>query len=147
MKRFFSLLAALLPLFLFAACSFTHADASIVCTDASENKPQCIGSERLSFLDFTQSEYAKTTIDISKEEPYWGMLVHNTGENTVRIDMGTDENIVSVEPDEQVWVCCEALFHEGEYTIGVSSRDTKPMSGMVEFFCSDQKESVLPAAE
>ena len=127
------------------ACSSQKHEISV--TVINENAPQCTNDLSDSFLNLEQSKYIGTTINVSKDKPYWGMLVNNTGNNTIQIDMGLGENIVLVEPSQSVWIFCDSFFNEGKYEIGFSSSNTLELNGLAEFWFTDNMSLILPTKE
>ncbi len=125
------------------ACSSKSRNEPIA-VSMNENLPECTSVQNDVSLDLSQSKYIGTTINVSKEKPYWGMLVTNNGNDEIQVDMGTEEHIVWVKPEQSVWIYYEPFFKEGSYEIGFSSKDALEMNGVVKFWLAAEKDSVIP---
>ena len=143
MKKTISMLLTILWCVGLCACTSVRMkkDAEIL---TSEKLPECVSAENDGSLELSKSEYAGTTIKVSDDKPYWGMLVTNNGNSEIQVDIGADDKIVLVKPEQSVWIYYEPFFKEGSYPIGFSSKDTLEMDGTVKFWLAADKESVIP---
>lgn len=107
--------------------------------------PECTSAENDVSFNLSKSKYMGTTIKVSADKPYWGMLVTNNGSSEIRVDVGANTDIVLIKPEQSIWIYCEAFFKEGSYQIAFSSKDTMEMNGMVKVWLATDKKLVIPA--
>lgn len=137
MKKIGLLMMTLLLTFSLVGCQSASSVRAV------ENaKPLCAEQNSAYQLTLPKSSYHTMPITVSEDQPYWGMLIQNTGSSPIRIDLNRNEQIVSVEPGQQMWIYDQELFQAGTYEVSFSSADMNEMSGSAEFWCVDSEKAV-----
>ena len=141
MKKIITLVLALVMMLVFAGCGKEEKVSMYECfsADAQHNLTEADSLDKL-ILD--QNTSVGKTIAISDEKPYWGILIENKGNDAIKVDMGLDQQILRVEPQDQVWIYSKSLYGKGNYEICFSCNNSEGMNGFAEFFCSDIEEVI-----
>lgn len=136
-----ALCAAAILLLSLAGCG-SGAENIVAVSGAYEEIFQDTDENVITQADFAGS-YQQIPVEISKECPYWGIQVSNTGNSSIRVDPKNGEEVVCVEPGQQMWIYCDTLFREGTYNIGFSSADMNDMKGSVQFLCAEKEAAIV----
>ena len=137
MKKIGFLMLTLLLVFSLVGCQSASSVRAV-----QDARPLCTEQNSTYQLELKQSSYHTMPITVSEDQPYWGMLIQNTGSSPIRIDLNRNEQIVSVEPGQQMWIYDQELFQAGTYEVSFSSADMNEMSGSAEFWCVDSEKAV-----
>ena len=142
MKKVLSLALVLVMVLAFAGCGKEEKDFIYECfpADVQHNLAE---TDSLDNLNLEQNTSLGKTITISNEKPYWGILIENKGDHVIKVDMGLDNHILRVEPQEKVWVYSKSLFGKGSYEICFSCNSSEGMNGFAEFYCSYKEEAIV----
>ena len=137
MKKIGFLMLTLLLVFSLVGCQSASSVRAV-----QDARPLCTEQNSTYQLELKQSSYHTMPITVSEDQPYWGMLIQNTGSSPIRIDLNRNEQIVSVEPGQQMWIYDQELFQAGTYEVSFSSADMNEMSAVAEFWCVDSEKAV-----
>lgn len=137
MKKIGFLMLTLLLVFSLVGCQSASSVRAV-----QDAKPLCTEQNSTYQLELQQNSYHTMPITVSEDQPYWGMLIQNTGSSPIRIDLDRNEQIVSVEPGQKMWIYNQELFRAGTYEVSFSSADMKEMSAVAEFWCVDSEKAV-----
>lgn len=141
MRKCLAIVFVLVMVLAFAGCSKDEKDSAYECFPI-EAQHNLAAADSLDKLILDQNTSAGKTIEITDDKPYWGILIENKGSHIIKVDMGLDNQILRVEPNEKVWVYNKSLFGKGSYEICFSCNNTEGMRGFAELFCSKKEKAI-----